>query len=230
MKILIIEDDRLLSDTILQTVDRYYEVSQAYDGEEGLYLAEQDIFDAVILDLMLPNMDGYEILRMLRKKQVDTPVIILTAKDAIDDKVEGFKAGADDYLIKPFHREELLVRIEAIIRRAGKDYKTHILAFKNLHLDTKQKTAAINGSSLHLNGKQYELLEYLLHNKNMILTKEQIFNRVWGFDSETANTIVEVYASHLRKNLKEYKYDHYIKTFRGLGYMFTDHGENNETK
>lgn len=227
MKLLIIEDDKYLSDSICETTKEMFETEQAFDGEEGLYLAEQNIFDVIILDIMMPNMNGYEVLKNLRRQSIMTPVIMLTAKDGIDDKIQGFKVGADDYLVKPFHREELLLRLEAMVRRSGGLLKENVLSFKELKINIKNKTAEISGEILKLNGKQFDLLEYLINNKNTILTKEQIFDRIWGFESDTSTTVVEVYASNLRKNLKKFGYDHYIKTFRGLGYMFTDNGETN---
>lgn len=225
MKLLIIEDDKYLSESIRETTQEMFETEQAFDGEEGLFLAEQNIFDVIILDIMMPNMNGYEVLQHLRKKNITTPVIILTAKDGIDDKIQGFKVGADDYLVKPFHREELLLRLEAMVRRSGGLLKEHVITFKELKLNIKNKTAEIHGEIVKLNGKQFNLLEYLMNNKNSILTKEQIFDRIWGFESDTSTTVVEVYASNLRKNLKKYGYDQYIKTFRGLGYMLTENGE-----
>lgn len=227
MKLLIIEDDKYLSDSICETVKDMFQPEQAFDGEEGLFLAEQNIFDAIILDIMLPSMNGYEVLQSLRKQNIMTPVIMLTAKDGIDDKIQGFKVGADDYLVKPFHREELLLRLEAMVRRSGGLLKENVITFKNLKLNIKNKTAEFNGEILKLNGKQFDLLEYLINNKNAILTKEQIFDRIWGFESDTSTTVVEVYASNLRKNLKKYGYDQYIKTYRGLGYMLSDSGEEN---
>ncbi|WP_175637867.1 response regulator transcription factor [Metabacillus schmidteae] len=225
MKLLIIEDDKYLSETIKETTQETFEAEQAFDGEEGLYLAEQNIFDCIILDIMLPNMNGYEVLQELRKKQIKTPVIMLTAKDGIDDKIQGFKVGADDYIVKPFHREELLLRLEAIVRRSGGDLKEHVISFKELNMNLKNKTAYIGDEIVKLNGKQFDLLEYLINNKNTILTKEQIFDRIWGFESDTSTTVVEVYCSNVRKSLKKFGYDQYIKTFRGLGYMLTENGE-----
>ncbi|WP_017473145.1 response regulator transcription factor [Amphibacillus jilinensis] len=228
MKLLIIEDDPQLSDTIKQTTQYNYDVTQAYDGSEGLYYAEQDIYDLIILDLMLPSIDGYHVLKNLRNKNITTPVLILTAKDGIDDKVKGFKVGADDYIVKPFHREELLLRLEAILRRVHGDFQEQTLSFLDLQLHSTKKTVHINGDPMILNGKQFELLEYLIHNQGVILTKEQIFDRIWGFESETGYTVVEVYISHLRKKLKPYRYEHYLKTLRGLGYLLSDAGEVNE--
>jgi two-component system, OmpR family, response regulator CiaR len=225
MKLLIIEDDKYLSDSICETTNGLFETEQAFDGEEGLFRAEQNIYDVIILDIMLPHMNGYEVLENLRKHNITTPVIMLTAKDGIDDKIHGFKMGADDYLVKPFHREELLLRLEAMVRRTGGFLKENVITFKELKLNIKNKTAEIGGEILKLNGKQFDLLEYLINNKNTILTKEQIFDRIWGFESDTSTTVVEVYASNLRKNLKKFGYDQYIKTFRGLGYMLTENGD-----
>lgn len=221
MKLLLVEDDHHLSETIWQTVATHYDVTPAYDGEEGLFLANQNIYDVIILDLMLPRIDGYTVLQKLRQEKITTPVLILTAKDSIDDKIKGFKIGADDYLVKPFHREELLLRLEAILRRMNGKLQDYILTFQALQLNTKNKTACIYDKPLILNGKQFDLLEYLIYNQGMIVTKDQIFDRIWGFESDTSTTVVEVYASHLRKKLKTFDYDRYIKTFRGLGYMLS---------
>ncbi|MED1795501.1 response regulator transcription factor [Brevibacillus nitrificans] len=228
MKLLIIEDDHHLSDTIKETAQSLFETTQAFDGEEGLFLAAQNIFDVIILDIMLPHLNGYEVLEQLRALHVTTPVIMLTAKDGIDDKIHGFKKGADDYLVKPFHREELLLRLEALVRRSVGDFNDQTLRFLDLQINTKNYQVSIGNDVLKLSGKQYDLLEYLLNNRNTILTKEQIFDRIWGFDSDTSTTVVEVYASNLRKNLKKYGYDKYIKTFRGLGYMLTESGDGDE--
>lgn len=226
MKLLIVEDDKYLSDTIRETTGHMFDVEQAFDGEEGLFLAQQNIFDIIILDIMMPYMNGYEVLQELRKSGIMTPVVMLTAKDGIDDKIHGFKVGADDYIVKPFHREELLLRLEAVVRRSGGQFEENTVSFKGLKLHLKNKTASIGNEIVQLNGKQFDLLEYLINNKNTILTKEQIFDRIWGFESDTSTTVVEVYASKLRKNLKAFGYDQYIKTFRGLGYMLTDGEEN----
>lgn len=225
MKLLIIEDDKYLSETIQESTKKHFETAQAYDGEEGLFLAEQNIFDIIILDIMLPYLDGYEVLRRMRQRNITTPVILLTAKDGIDDKIQGFKVGADDYIVKPFHREELLLRLEAVLRRTGGMMEENILCFKEMRMNLKNKTASIGGESVKLNGRQFDLLEYFIYNQNTILTKEQIFDRIWGFESDTSTTVVEVYASKLRKNLRPFCYDQYIKTFRGLGYMLTENDD-----
>lgn len=227
MKLLIIEDNKHITETIKEITQELFETEQAFDGEEGLFLAEQNIFDVIILDIMLPGMNGYEVLQNLRNNNIATPVMMLTAKGGIDDKIKGFKVGADDYLVKPFHREELLLRLEAIVRRAGGVFRENVLTFKELKMNLKNKSVHIGKELVKLNGKQFDLLEYLINNKNTILTKEQIFDRIWGFESDTSTTVVEVYASNLRKSLKVSGYDQYIKTFRGLGYMLSENGEGN---
>ena len=191
IKLLVIEDDKTLSENMKEIISEIGEVTQAYDGSEGLYEAETGIYDLIILDLMMPEMNGYEVLSALRKKGLQTPVLILTAKDGLEDKVTGFQKGADDYLTKPFYREELLMRIKALLKRS---------------------LGLFNENTL-------ELLLYFLQNRNIILTKEQIFDRIWGFDSETTLTVVEVYISNLRKHLRQTGIDKEIRTLRNVGYI-----------
>lgn len=223
MKILIIEDDKILSNTIKQCVRNSYDTDCAYDGEEGILYAKQGIYDAIILDLMMPIMDGYEVLRALRSEKIFTPVLILTARDAVEDKVKGFRIGADDYLVKPFNREELLARLEALIRRTNGNYTNeNILQFKGLVLDLNCRKVSADGTELILQGKQFDVLEYLLNSQNTIITKEQIFDKIWGFNSETSTNVIEVYASGLRKELKKIGYDKYLKTIRGVGYIWSE--------
>ena len=222
MKVLIVEDERTLSDTIKQCICKKFDTEQAYDGYESYMMAKENIYDAIILDLMLPEMSGYDVLLKLRENKVLTPVLILTAKDTLNDKLKGFNYGADDYLVKPFEREELLARLEAIIRRTNGAYKQDEIEFKDLKLNIKSRRAFIKDKEITLQGKQFDILEYLINSKGTIITKEQIFDKIWGFDSFTTTNVVEVYASGLRKTLKQYGYDKYIKTIRGVGYMITD--------
>lgn len=220
MRILIIEDDKILSKTIEQCIQDKYDVDKAYDGEEGVLYARQGIYDAIILDLMMPIMNGYEVLATLRKEKIYTPVLILTAKDTLEDKLKGFRAGGDDYLVKPFNVEELLMRIEALIRRTYGNYGENTIEFEGLILDLNNRKASANGKEVILQGKQFDLLEYLINSKNTIITKEQIFDKIWGFDSETTTNVIEVYASGLRKELKKIGYEKYLKTIRGVGYIW----------
>lgn len=222
MRILIVEDDKILSDTIKQCLKNDCEVEQAFDGEEGVLYAKQDIYDVIILDLMMPIMNGYDVLETIRNKKIFTPVLILTAKDSLNDKVKGFKSGADDYLVKPFEKEELLARIEAMIRRNNRTYYKNEIVFKDMVLDLKTRKIKIEDEEVFLQGKQFDMLEYLINYKNTIITKEQIFDKIWGFNSETTTNVVEVYASGIRKELKRFGYDKYIKTIRGVGYMISE--------
>ena len=222
MKLLIIEDDKILSDTIKQCVKTSYEVEQVFDGEEGVLFAQQDIYDVIILDLMIPIINGYDVLLKLRKEKIYTPVLILTAKGELNDKLKGFKEGADDYLVKPFEKEELLARLNALIRRNNREYYKDEIKFKDLSLNLKRRTAFIKGEEVNLQGKQFDMLEYLINYKNTIITKEKIFDKIWGFNSETTANVVEVYASGIRKELKRFGYDKYFKTIRGVGYMLQE--------
>ena len=221
MKILIIEDEKILSDTIKEVLKENYEVDQVYNGKEGELCAKKGGYDAIILDLMLPVYDGYTVLEKIRNEKIFTPVLILTAKDSLEDKLKGFHTGADDYLTKPFEKEELKVRIEAIIRRNNpKDLKKEI-KFKEIVLDIDKKEALINKEKLKLQEKQFFMLAYLIQYQGSIITKEQIYDKIWGFSSETATNVVELYANKIKKELKKYDYDKYLKTIRGVGYMIS---------
>ncbi|MCI9000583.1 MAG: response regulator transcription factor [Clostridia bacterium] len=222
MKILVIEDDTILSDTIKQCIINQYDVEQAYDGEEGIAFALEKIYDLILLDIMLPVKNGYEVLKEIRNNKVNTPVLMLTAKDGIQDKVLGFRSGADDYLVKPFEREELLLRIEAILRRTNGLYLENKIRYKELTLNLSNRQVTINHQAINIQGKQFDMLEYLISYKNTIITKDQIFDKIWGFHSETTTNVVEVYASSLRKELKKYNYHQYLKTIRGVGYIWVE--------
>ena len=221
MRILLIEDEEILSNTIKNILKDDYEVDQAFDGVEGELYAKQDIYDVIILDLMLPEKNGYEVLAEIRKEKVMTPVIILTAKDGLNDKLQGFQKGADDYLTKPFEKEELKARIMAIARRNNPDFYKNEITYKEIKIDLSTRKAYVGDKELNLQGKQFDMLEYLVNYKDRILTKDQIFDKIWGFESDTTTNVVEVYASGIRKELKKYGCDKYFKTIRGVGYMIT---------
>lgn len=221
LRLLVIEDDQRLSDNVVEVTKEFLQSTQAFDGAEGLYYGEQNIYDVIVLDLMMPEMNGYQVLQQLRKRHIETPVLMLTAKDGIDDKIKGFQVGADDYLVKPFHREELLMRLKALLKRTHSGFQENQISHQNLVLNLQQKTAKVGEENVPLNGKEYDLLEYFIQNPEMIITKEQIFDRIWGFDSETSITVVEVYMSNLRKKLKKYHNQIKIKTLRNVGYMLT---------
>lgn len=182
IKILLIEDDHQLSDSVKGFLQDVGEVTQAFDGEQGEYLAIEEPFDLFIVDLMLPLMNGIEVIKSARKNKVKTPALILTAKDGLDDKVTGFQAGADDYLTKPFHREELILRVKALLKRSGVYQDDQRLVVDDaMWLNTENRQVLISDQALKLVGKEYDILAYLVQNKNIIVSREQIFDRVWGW-------------------------------------------------
>jgi len=222
MRLLVVEDNHYLLQEIVRLLADEYTVDSAEDGDDALYLAEQNIYDAIVLDVMLPGMNGFEVTERIRKKGVATPIIFLTARDAVDDRVKGLNLGGDDYMVKPFQNQELKARVAAVLRRSSPMALDHILRYKGIEIDNKRKQIKVDGEILSFTTKQYDLLEYLVQNEDQILTREQIFDRIWGFDSDTTVGIVEVYIHQLRKKLKKYGYDSDIQTVRGIGYMMTD--------
>lgn len=221
MRLLVVEDDRNLNKSICEMLSGFGQIDSSFDGEDGLFQIEQDIYDLVVLDIMLPGLDGFQILEKMRKITT-CPVLMLTARDSIEDKVKGLGLGADDYMTKPFYRDELIARVTALLRRYNNNFQGLSLVFKDMKFDLLHKTVSINGEKLDLNGKTYDILEYLIRNKEIIITREQLFNRIWGFDSDTIWSVVEVYISGLRKILKEYGYAKYLKTLRSVGYMWSE--------
>lgn len=219
INLLIVEDDATLSENIKEILANLGDITQVYDGEEGLFEAESGMYDLVLLDLMLPEKNGYEVLAEIREKNIQTPVLILTAKDSLEDKITGFQKGADDYLTKPFYREELIMRVKALLKRSLGLFAENQLAYKNITCNLSTKEVTVDDEVLPIQGKEFDLLVYFIQNKGVILTKEQIFDRIWGFDSDTTLTVVEVYMSHLRKHLKPSGTDHLFKTLRNVGYI-----------
>lgn len=219
INLLIVEDEATLSDNIKEILSDLGEITQIYDGEEGLFEAETGVYDLILLDLMLPGKNGYEILAELRKKNIQTPVLILTAKDGLEDKITGFQKGTDDYLTKPFYREELIMRVKALLKRSLGLFSENQIVYKNITCNLATKEVTIDDEILSIQGKEFDLLVYFIQNKGVILTKEQIFDRIWGFDSDTTITVVEVYMSHLRKHLKPSGADQFFKTLRNVGYI-----------
>lgn len=223
MKILIIEDEYSLADAISETLKREgFSSYIATDGEEGENEALSDIYDLILLDLMLPRKAGFDILKNIRDEKINTPVIILTAKSEVYDKINGLEIGADDYVTKPFHMKELMARVKAILRRNVNIENTNYLEFGDLKLVTSTGELKCNDKSIFITGKELELLEILLLNKKQIVNKETIANKVWGFDSEAEYNNVEVYISFLRKKIKLIKSKVCIKTIRGLGYKMEE--------
>ncbi|MGT2947824.1 three-component system response regulator CiaR [Streptococcus devriesei] len=221
IKILLVEDDLSLSNSIFDFLDDFADVMQVFDGEEGLYEAESGVYDLILLDLMLPEKSGFQVLKELREKGITTPVLIMTAKEGLDDKGHGFELGADDYLTKPFYLEELKMRIQALLKRSGK-FTDKNLVYGDLTVDTSTNTTKVNGKEVELLGKEFDLLVYFLQNQNVILPKSQIFDRIWGFDSDTTISVVEVYVSKIRKKLKDTQFGKNLQTLRSVGYILKD--------
>ena len=221
IKILLVEDDLSLSNSIFDFLDDIADVMQVFDGEEGLYEAESGVYDLILLDLMLPEKGGFQVLKELREQGITTPVLIMTAKESLDDKGHGFELGADDYLTKPFYLEELKMRIQALLKRSGK-FNDNTLSYHELTADTSTNTTTVNGENVELLGKEFDLLVYFLQNQNVILPKSQIFDRIWGFDSDTTISVVEVYVSKIRKKLKGTSFAKNLQTLRSVGYILKD--------
>ena len=198
IKILLVEDDLSLSNSVFDFLDDFADVMQVFDGDEGLYEAESGVYDLILLDLMLPEKDGFQVLKELREKGITTPVLIMTAKESLDDKGHGFELGADDYLTKPFYLEELKMRIQALLKRAGK-FNENVLTYGDITVNLATNTTLAGEEEVELLGKEFDLLVYFLQNQNVILPKTQIFDRIWGFDSDTTISVVEVYVSKIRK-------------------------------
>ncbi len=221
MRILVIEDERHLAEALVHLLKKQnYMADCDFDGESGLDDALSGIYDVIVLDIMLPKLNGYEVLHELRKEGVETPVIMLTAKGTISDKVKGLDCGADDYLTKPFDTEELLARIRALGRRRGEITENNaVISYGSLSLNTNTMEMSSPKGSIQLTLKEKELMEYLILRKDMISQKEQIIEKLWGFDSDAGDNHVEVYVSFLRKKLKFIHSDVTISAVRGVGYV-----------
>lgn len=219
MKILIIEDEYNLADAISSMLtSKKYIVNIATDGEKGLYEALTDVYDLILLDVMLPHKNGFEILKELKHEKISAKVIMLTAKSTIDDKMNGFNNGADDYITKPFHMDELLARVNIQLRKNG--VNNNILQYDDIELNIKKLTLknTTNNQEVSVIGKEFQLIELLIRNKDIVLSKEQIFNKIWGYDSECEINTLEAYISFLRKKLKLLNSKVSIKAIRNMGY------------
>lgn len=220
MRILIVEDEKKIADSIKKGLEQEtFAVDVAYDGKYGYDLASSESYDLIILDLMLPGIDGLEICRRLRENDNHSPVLMLTARGNIEDKVTGLNTGADDYLAKPFAFEELLARIKALTRRPRETLPT-ILKTGDLTLDTNSYKITRSEREIILSKKEFSLLSYLLRNKGKVVTKGQIISKVWDFDANVLPNTVEVYIGYLRSKIDKpfSKTDQLIKTVRGFGY------------
>jgi len=219
MRILVVEDDKGASRFIKKGLEeKGFVVDVAYDGEEGLYLATSQVYDVIILDIMLPELDGFELLKRIRRKGISTPVIFLTAKGEKVDIVHGLEIGADDYLVKPFAFAELLARIAALIRRGGGELQTLKTAVGDLTLNLVERTAVRQGNVIELSNKEFALLEYFVQNVGQVLTRTMILEHVWGYDFDTSSNVIDVHINRLRAKVDKDFSVTLIKTIKGVGY------------
>jgi two-component system response regulator QseB len=217
MRILFIEDEKKITDALkelcrIQNID----CDVANDGEEGLLFALNPIYDVIVLDIMLPGKNGLEILKDVRDHDITTPILLLTAKGTVDDKVKGLDLGADDYLVKPFSAKELFARIRALSRRPDNEIKGECIDFEDVSFNTKKNTLITKSNEYKLSVKESKILEMLIKRPNQVFTREQILDRVWGFDKEVNENNIEIYVHNLRKKLADT--DVKIDTIRGVGY------------
>lgn len=217
-KILIVEDESSISDFVkLELEYEGYQVSIKEDGREGLKEALENDYDLIILDIMLPSMNGFEICRRL-KREKNTPIIMLSAKDSVTDKVNGLQIGADDYIPKPFAIEELLARINAIFRRVD-SLDNYIVKFKDLVINRNSRTVSRNDKEINLTNKEYELLMILIDNKDKVVTRDELLEKIWGYEYEPETNVTDVYVRYLRSKLNNENKEEYIQTIRSVGYI-----------
>ncbi len=222
MRLLIVEDDKKVCAFLERGLrEENYAVDVCRNGADALYLAQLNPYDVVILDIMLPGKDGFSVCRDMRENNILVPIIMLTAKDDLDDKITGLTVGADDYLTKPFSFEELLARIRALLRRS-QDYKTKVLRVADLEMDPLSRIVTRAGKKISLTGKEYALLEYLLRNRGRVLSQSMIIEHVWNMDYEGASNVVNVYINHLRQKIDRGALVPLIKTIRGHGYQIDE--------
>ncbi len=223
MKILILEDEYSLADAIAETLKKEkFKVSIVTNGEEGENEALTGLYDLILLDVMLPKRNGFEILKKIRTEEIETPVILLTAKSEMTDKLNGLENGADDYITKPFHMKELIARVKIVLRRKANVKDTHVLECGDLKLDLTTGKMSCQNHAISIAGKELELLEMLLLNKKQIIKKETLVSKIWGYESEAEYNNVEVYVSFLRRKLKLLQSKVKIKAVRGIGYKMEE--------
>ncbi|MBQ7653112.1 MAG: response regulator transcription factor [Clostridia bacterium] len=220
MRILLVEDNYDLSDVLTNVFRKEkYEVLCAYDGEEGLMYALENIYDIIILDVMMPKMNGFEVLKKIREAKLSVPVIMLTALSEEKDKIKGLDGGADDYLPKPFSTPELLARVRALTRRKGELLENNELKFMDVSLNYSSRTLNYKDKSIGLSVKEFNIMDYLLSNPTAIAEKEKLISRVWGLDNDFESNNLEAFMSFLRKKLDYLKAPFYINSKRGVGYQ-----------
>lgn len=225
-RICLIEDEQKVASFITKGLEEQgYNVKTAGDGTSALKLLQQEQFDLLIMDVMLPDTNGIELCRTVRQKDTQTPILMLTALNQVHDKVAGLKAGADDYLVKPFHFSELLARMEALMRRNKNAEENHVLTFDDLTLDTWSKTAERAGKKITLTAKEYTLLELFMQNPNKILSREYIAEKVWEIGFDTGTNFIDVYVNYLRKKIEKDFKSKLIHTVIGMGYILKQSGK-----
>ena len=226
MRLLVVEDEKKLNDLITKKLEKeYYGVDSCFDGEEAIRYVEGTEYDAIILDIMLPKLDGFEVIKRIRAKKNKVPILLLTARDNIDDKVKGLDYGADDYLVKPFIFEELMARIRVLLRRNSGN-ADNVITVANLKVDLDAKTVFRDGVLIKLSGREYSILEYLIRNKGKILPRERIEDHIWNYDYEGGTNVIDVYIRYLRKKIDDSYTPKLIHTIRGLGYVLRVDNEN----
>ncbi|MBT3513733.1 MAG: heavy metal response regulator transcription factor [Nitrospina sp.] len=219
MRILVVEDEKKVAGFIKKGLEEEtYAVDITHDGENGLHLGLEGQYDLIILDIMLPKMDGLEVLSQLRSQGSDVPILLLTAKDAVDDRVEGLNKGADDYLTKPFAFSELLARVRVLLRRGKAEVKT-TLQILDLTLDLVSHKVNRGGDEIELTGKEYGLLEYFMRNQEKVLTRTMIAEHVWDYNFDTFTNVIDVYINHLRNKIDKGRQVKLLHTLRGVGYI-----------
>ena len=219
MKLLLVEDEKQLSEALQQIlIKNKYSVDAVYSGDEGLDYALSDVYDVIILDIMLPKLNGIEILKMIRKRKISTPVILLTAKGSVEDRILGLDSGADDYLPKPFSPDELLARLRALTRRNGDFINENILKFSDIKLNLSTYDMEVNDNSITLTQKEFEILKYFMQRPKLVVSKDDLITKLWGFDSDIEHNNIEVYISFLRKKLAYVESNVKITTIRRVGY------------
>lgn len=222
MKVLVVEDDLHLAESLTHILkEQGYFVDAVGNGLDGLYYASNEDYDVIILDVMLPKMNGYDVIKTLRKQKNATPTVMLTAKSELDDKITGLDAGADDYIVKPFVPKELLARLRALTRRTGEVIVDEI-SFGDATLNLNSYTLICNGKSVTLSNKEFQILHILMANPNAVISKETLIIKVWGIDSDTSDNNVEAYISFLRKKLFYVGSKVTIQTIRMAGYKLED--------
>ena len=226
MRLLVVEDEKKLNDLITKKLEKeYYGVDSCFDGEEAVRYVEGTEYDAIILDIMLPKLDGFEVIKRIREKKNKVPILLLTARDNIDDKVKGLDYGADDYLVKPFIFEELMARIRVLLRRNSGN-ADNIITIANLKVDLDAKTVFRDDVLIKLSGREYSILEYLIRNKGKILPRERIEDHIWNYEYEGGTNVIDVYIRYLRKKIDDGYTPKLIHTVRGLGYVLRVDNEN----